>query len=167
MTSQKQHYQHSSYREKLLEHLFLSELLQVGWFKDPPIRVEVIRPDVDNSGYDLLLECGRFRRYVQLKRSHKARDPTVNAGLGKKKGGCVVIILFSVAGQGSTRTYNLRYRFFGKKNPEQCPELGETTGKDPNSGKIRKDTRILNIRWFDKPAKINQLFDKLFPILNS
>ena len=33
MTTQEQHYRHSSYRERLLEHLFLAELLQVGWFR--------------------------------------------------------------------------------------------------------------------------------------
>src|SRR5438105_4112562 len=44
------------YVENIVEHVFLSELLQYCWFfRSHP--VEVSRPDVDAGGYDLVLEA--------------------------------------------------------------------------------------------------------------
>ena len=165
MTTQEQHYQHSSYREKLLEHLFLAELLQVGWFRDPERRVEVVRPEDDDSGYDLLLECGGLRRYVQLKSNKKASAPTINVKLGCKEGGCVVIILVKVPEEKSTPRYELTYRFFGAEKPEDRPELGEKLPTD-RTGKVKKDKRIVDIKRFDPACSAAELFDKLFPSSN-
>ena len=157
MTTQEQHYQHSSYREKLLEHLFLAELLQVGWFRNPQRRVEVVRPEVDDSGYDLLLECGGLRRYVQLKSNNNPTAPTVNTLLGNKEGGCVVIIVVRVSKENSTPRYKLTYRFFGEKDPKKHPVLGEKIAGD------NQNKRIVDIGRFDLACNVAELFDKLFP----
>lgn len=58
----------STFYEQNTEHIFISELLQETWFKFGET-VEVLRPEIDNSGYDLLLECNGVIRYVQLKNS--------------------------------------------------------------------------------------------------
>jgi hypothetical protein len=56
----------SKYVENIMEHAFLSEVLQHCWFiRHHP--VEVIRPDVDAGGYDLVLEANERVRHVQLK----------------------------------------------------------------------------------------------------
>ena len=172
MTSSAQNYQHSSYRERMLEYLFLSELLQEGWFRNPPRMVEVIRPDVDKFGYDLLLECEGMRRYVQLKSSDikssaKYRAQTVNVELEAKQGGCVVQILLEEVNASAGLKYQLEYRFLGKEDPKEFLGLGDKKGKNTSTGEERSNTREINVGGFDKPAKINQLFDKLFPILNS
>src|SRR6266446_4097526 len=45
------HYAESSARENLIEHVFLGELLRGLWRKN--VRdLEVLRPEVDNGGYD-------------------------------------------------------------------------------------------------------------------
>ena len=157
MTTQEQHYRHSSYRERLLEHLFLAELLQVGWFRGPERRVDVVRPEVDDSGYDLLLECGGLRRYVQLKSNKKASAPTVNVKLASKEGGCVVIILVKVPKENSTPRYELTYRFFGEKDPKKHPVLGKKIAGD------NQNKRIVDIGRFDLACNVTELFDKLFP----
>ena len=62
------HSKHSSYREKLIEHLFVGELLKLSWTTGD-CELEVGKPEVDNSGYDVILEANRIIRHVQLKAS--------------------------------------------------------------------------------------------------
>ncbi|MBL4761454.1 MAG: hypothetical protein JKY93_01990 [Gammaproteobacteria bacterium] len=50
------HNEHSSYREKLIEHLFAGELLKLSWFEHD-CGLEIAKPEVDNSGYDIIAEC--------------------------------------------------------------------------------------------------------------
>lgn len=90
------HYLQSSLREKLLEHVFVGELLQCLW-RNNRRDVEVLRAETDVSGYDLVLECDRVLRHVQFKSSHRdARTRTVNIhlNLAKKPSGCVIWIFF-------------------------------------------------------------------------
>ena len=86
-------YRQSSYRESLVEHLFLGELLRILW----PLRVEVMKPEVDDGGYDLVLEAGCRIRHVQLKSSilkGKTKKQKVRRCLERKPSGCVVWIQF-------------------------------------------------------------------------
>jgi hypothetical protein len=56
------HYTESSARENLIEHVFLGELLRGLWRKK--VRdLEVLRPEVDNGGYDLALEFRGLTRH--------------------------------------------------------------------------------------------------------
>src|SRR5688572_28188066 len=85
----------SSFYERLVEHVFISELLQEAWFRCGA-SVEVLRSEVDNSGYDVVLECNGVTRHVQLKTSESAsrtRNQKVNVGLASKPSGCVVWIV--------------------------------------------------------------------------
>lgn len=58
-------YRESSFREKMLEHIFISEVLQEAWLKYGRT-IEVLRSGVDSSGYDLVLEYNSIVRHVQL-----------------------------------------------------------------------------------------------------
>lgn len=90
------HFLHSSLREKVVEHLFLGELLRVLWLSGAR-QFGVLRPEVDDCGYDVVLECGGTIRHVQLKASHltaKTAHVPVNVGLTRAPSGCVVWILF-------------------------------------------------------------------------
>jgi len=62
---------HFVLREKLLEHLFLSELLRPLW-RQGRRDMEVLRAEVDGAGYDLVVECNGVLRHIQLKSSHTA-----------------------------------------------------------------------------------------------
>src|SRR5712672_4540123 len=67
------HYAESSSREKLVEHVFLGELLRGLWRRN--IRdLEILQPEVDSGGYDLALEYRGLTRHVQ--RTHSQRDAT-------------------------------------------------------------------------------------------
>ncbi len=90
------HTEHSSFREKLVEHLFIGELLKQSW-RLGRCDVEVAKPEVDNAGYDLILETHGFIRHVQLKASYlgsKTARQNLHIRLGDKPSGCVIWIYF-------------------------------------------------------------------------
>ena len=91
------HTEHSSYREKLIEHLFIGELLKISW-KNGDCQLEVAKPEVDNSGYDVVVEANGVIRHVQLKASYiggKTSRQKVHLKLADKPSGCVVWIYFN------------------------------------------------------------------------
>ena len=60
------HYEHSSFREKLIEHLFIGEMLKLSWLKDD-CQLEVMKLEVDNAGCDIVLEENNvFRIYLKV-----------------------------------------------------------------------------------------------------
>lgn len=63
------HTDHSSNREKLIEHLFIGELLKLSWIQGD-CQLEVAKPEVDNSGYDVIVEANQIIRHIQLKASY-------------------------------------------------------------------------------------------------
>ena len=175
MTTNEGDFRDSSFREKMLEHIFIAELLQEAWLVRGQT-TEVLRPEVDNAGYDLVLECGRIRRYIQLKGSRldgKAKSKDVNPKLA----GCVVWneertrVVPDLGGKQGVCAQNphfyelklfdklegratLQYRFFGK-GPAEYLDLGGKQGV----GNARK----IPIGRFEKCTDVVKLFDKLFP----
>ena len=95
---------HSSLRESIIEHLFVGGILKALWLENTT-RVEVLKPQVDNAGYDLVIECSRspennhsIIRYIQLKTSHvgaKRSSVDVSMNLVHKPNWCVIWIFFN------------------------------------------------------------------------
>lgn len=116
------HSLYSSYRESLLEHLFAGEIMRRLWL-DNVTRIEVLKPQVDDGGYDLVLEARGVVRHVQLKASHRkstTRKVNVNVGLCEKPSGCVVWIHFDEA------TLSLGpFWWLGNPPGEPLPSLGD------------------------------------------
>ena len=96
-------YTQSSLRESLIEHLFVGEILKTLWLSRRT-EVEVLKPQVDNSGYDLAIECRSgtedghsILRHIQLKASHtgaKRGSVNVSLKLTQKPNWCVIWIFF-------------------------------------------------------------------------
>ena len=64
--STSEHSLYSSYREMLLEHLFASAVMSHLW-RNVVGRLEMLRSQVDDSGYDLVLEAnGACRHQCRL-----------------------------------------------------------------------------------------------------
>jgi len=106
-------YVDSRYDENLIEHAFLSELLQYCRFVVDK-RVEVLRPDVDAGGYDLVLEARGRLRHVQLKSRwypgrKRNRTLDVNSRLHDHPDPCVVWTFWEV--DPATCRVNLRYKY--------------------------------------------------------
>ena len=116
------HYAESSSREKLVEHVFLGELLRGLWRRN--VRdLEILRPEVDSGGYDLALECRGLIRHVQLKSSHqgaKRQAITANVKLVDRPSACILWIYFD------PDTLLLGpFLWFGGAPGERIPTLGE------------------------------------------
>ena len=85
-------YRSSSHREKVVEHVFLGELLRYLWVQRIE-GVQVLKPEVDAAGYDLVLSLGKTMRHVQVKtmmKGGKARFQPVHESLAEQPSGCVV-----------------------------------------------------------------------------
>ena len=105
-----QHTHFSSHREVLIEHLFVGEIMHCLWMRGVT-QLEVLKPQVDDSGYDLVFELNSILRHVELKSSmNLAVSAEVQASLNllSKPGACVVWIQFD------SETIQLGpYRWFG------------------------------------------------------
>lgn len=89
----------SSLREKVLEHLFVGELLKALWTSGRR-DIEVLRTEVDASGYDIVFECNGVGRHVQLKSSHrqaKTKSVNISLALARKPSGCIIWMEFDAS----------------------------------------------------------------------
>lgn len=120
------HSAYSSRREMVLDHMFMGELLRYLW-RTRDCNIEVLRSQVDNAGYDVVLECGGIVRHVQFKSSHresKTREVGINIALAAKPSGCVIWIMFD------QKTVELGpYLWFGGESGKPLPPLGGRVGK--------------------------------------
>lgn len=115
-----QHSLQSSYREKLIEHLFIGELLKHSW-RCRGCSLEIARPEVDNCGYDLVAEENGVVRHIQLKAAHlnaRAASQKVHVALASKPSGCIVWTFFH------EETLDLGpFLFFGGGAGDSLPDL--------------------------------------------
>lgn len=156
-----QHSSHSSYREKLLEHLFVGEVLRTLWKKGIK-EAEFLRPEVDNGGYDIVLAYKDIVRHIQLKSSYegaKTAKQTVNMKLGEKPSGCVVWIYFN---EDLELT---RYRWFGGPPRKPLPDMSElpiakhTKGNASGTKLFRPNLRV--VKRFQPVESIDELIERL------
>jgi hypothetical protein len=154
-------YRESKTVEKLMEHIFLAEILQECWFRRRQV-VEVLRAEVDAAGYDLVLEAGGVIRHVQLKASRKgartARQ-TINSKLQDREGGCVVWVFYAV--DELTHRAKLTYRW----RDVAIEGLPDTLGRYTRRGKERPKMRLVLRGGFRPVAETSELVDLLFPPL--
>jgi hypothetical protein len=159
------HTEYSSFREKLIEHLFLGELLKLSW-RNENCSLEISKPEVDNSGYDVLLEEKDVIRHVQLKASlvgGKTANQKIHTKLQEKASGCVVWIYFD------ENTLELGpFLFFGSspKNKLPCIE-NEKIAKHTKANKLgekseRQNIRVIRKGLFKKLETIQEVHKELF-----
>ena len=146
----------STYRESLIEKRFLSDLLTALW----PEQVEVLRPEVDIAGYDLVLEARKQTRHVQLKsavRKMKKGNRSVRGRLCEKPAGCVLCIVID------DKLEPLHYRWFGGDPQQRLPSvLDFERACHPRTKKERLDTYIVPGDKFDKLSTPEAVIEKLF-----
>lgn len=161
----KQHYLHSSYREKLIEHLLISELLKLSW-RSGDCSLEIAKPEVDNKGYDLIAEANGVVRHVQLKASHldaRAAGQKVHVALAGKPSGCVVWVYFDE----STLALG-PFLFFGRPAGEPLPSLDglkvarHTKANAEGYKAERPDLRVVPRSRFEAIGEIAGLYEVLF-----
>lgn len=158
------HFIQSSTREKVLEHLFVGDLLRCLWRRG--VRdTEVLRAEVDKGGYDLVLEANAILRHVQLKSSHrtaKTSEVGINIALERKPSGCVIWIRFDPA------TMELGpFLWFGGLPGARLPTLGGRIGKHSKGDSTgvkaeRPNIRLLRRSQFEVLPTIDAVAEALF-----
>lgn len=161
------HSWHSSLREKVVEHLFVGQLLRTFWqlgLRD----FEVLRADVDNAGYDLAIEQGGVIRHIQLKSSCLASFTSrqnVHLALADKASGCVIWIRFE------PETLELGpFLWFGAPPGERLPNLNgmpvarHSKGDANGLKKERPNLRVIRKDCFKELEDIDQVAAALFGV---
>ncbi len=152
---------YSSYRERLIEHLFVGEVLKELWLSGVS-QVEVLRAEVDGAGYDLVLERGSIVRHVQLKAARKGgkrANVGINIALAEKPSGCVVWVYFN------PETMKLGpFFWFGGPPGEPLPPLGDKVGRHAKADSTGRKAERLNIRLVPKSrfARVDTIADLVF-----
>jgi hypothetical protein len=168
-TSATEHNLYSSYREALLEHLFSGEVMRHLWLRGN-VRIETLKPQVDDAGYDLVLEANGIVRHVQLKSSHNGSstaDVRVNLDLARKPSGCVVWLWFD---KNSLRLGP--FLFFGNAPGLPLPSLSELKiAKHTKANALglkneRPNVRVIRKNRFEHLSSIDDLVLRLFGPLN-
>jgi hypothetical protein len=160
-----QHSENSAYREKLIEHLFVGELLKLSWLHHG-CSLEVAKPEVDRSGYDLIAEANGVVRHIQLKATFiggKAVRQNVHLKLAEKPSGCVVWIYFDID------TLRLGpFFYFGGEAGKPLPNLTgykpakHTKGDKDGFKAERQNLCTINRGDFRKIDSIQDVYDALF-----
>ncbi len=167
-TSADDAYMKSTFYEQLVEHVFISEVLQEAWYYYGKT-VEVLRSEVDASGYDVVLECNEVLRHVQLKtsrRESKTARQKVNIALAAKPSGCIVWIVRSEDIESCRAS--LSYLFFGGESRMPLPSLEgfkvatHTKGNAEGVKKERAAIRVIPKAKFTPIATTRELVAVLF-----
>jgi hypothetical protein len=155
---------YSRLREKVLEHLFVGDLLRCLW-RLGRRDIELLRAEVDYAGYDLVLECNGYVRHIQLKSSHrKSAARTVNAhiGLAQKPSACIIWIRFDPS------TMELGpFLWFGAEPGRPVSSLGDrlarhTRADHTGTKGFRPNLRVIKKSSFRELSTIDQVARVLF-----
>jgi hypothetical protein len=164
-TNMEQHYLNSSFREKLIEHLFIGELLKISWQRKN-YSLEIATPEVDDQGYDIIAEANGVLRHIQLKAAYSQASTAsqkVHMALSAKPSGCIIWVYFN------ENTLDLGpFLFFGGKAGEALPDISgfkvgkHTKGNAQGKKAQRPKIRVINKGQFTKYDSIHELYDVLF-----
>lgn len=93
MAEETAHFHHSTLRERIVEHVFVGDVLRRLWRRGV-VDAEVLRSEFDAYGYDLVLARGRIVRHIQFKTgtASKPANVSVARALEDKPSGCVIWI---------------------------------------------------------------------------
>lgn len=155
----------SVYRERLIEHLLIGDLLKHSWLH-AGATLEVSQPSIDRSGHDVVLEENGITRHVQLKTSSQSattKTQKVHIGLAAKPSGCVIWTRFNCENMMLGP-----FMFFGGEPGASLPSLAEfrvakhTKGNADGVKKQRPNLRVVSISKFRPIIDIPALYFALF-----
>jgi hypothetical protein len=155
----------SVYREHLIEHLLIGELLKHSWLHHAA-DLEISMPELDRAGHDIILEAHGFTRHVQLKSSYRGARTArqmVHVDLAEKPSGCVIWVRFD------PETLEMGpFLFFGSQPGEPLPSMEafpvarHSRGNALGIKKERPNLRVVAKRMFRTVETIEELYKTLF-----
>jgi hypothetical protein len=158
------HFEKSSLREKIVEHVFIGEVLTALWRKGVT-DAELLRSEFDAFGYDIVVERGPLTRHVQLKSGiNKLSRIGVSDSLARKQSGCVIYIHLT-EGLDLTAFYWLGGSPGSALPPTaQYPRLKRTTPNKEGIKPERKGHRDVPRAAFEGPMNLDSLLFKLLGV---
>ena len=155
---------YSATRESILQHRFLADVCGELWHRGE-FDFVVSHSEVDNSGYDVIIEVGAVQRHIQLKAMHSAakrRSFDIQTRLATRTSGCVVLMIH----HPQTLTVE-SYRWFGTPPGQKLPDLGEkvtrsTRGNAAGYKAERPAFREVSLSSFQSVESVVDLVDRLF-----
>jgi hypothetical protein len=150
--------------EKILEHTFLANIGRSLW-NIGLYDFEVLHSEVDDSGYDLVIEVCAIVRHIQLKSKvagGKRARINVHKKLLLKPSACVIIMEYDPA------TLEVQtYRYFGGEAGEPMADLGERVVKHSRANAqgvkaVRPNLRNIPHGWFEEIGGTQELCSRLF-----
>ncbi|WP_066802955.1 hypothetical protein [Sphingomonas asaccharolytica] len=153
----------SSEVEKALEYRFLADLTAMLLMRGIPF--EILRPDVDARGHDLVIEAGGVLRHIQLKglgEGGRRSDFTLHQGLTSRPSACVIATVYDRATLQPTG-----YRWLGGPPGFPIRPLGERPAYHARGARTeRPDHRTVRLSQFDRVETMGDLVDRLFGSVN-
>jgi hypothetical protein len=158
---------HSSHREQLVEYALLAELLQDAWLRRGQ-RMDVLRADVDAAGYDVVLQCQRVMRHIQLKSTvdgGKTVKQKVHTALMDHASGCVIWVVLEPGEKWRAR---MKYLVLGGtpgtalQGLDSYPVATHTKGNAQGVKAERPFIRVVPIKAFTHISSTTALSDWLF-----
>ena len=154
----------SSTREKVLEHRFIADTTAELWRRGV-FDFAVSHSEVDNSGYDVIIEAGGITRHLQLKAMQvegARRNFAFQLRLAQKSSGAAVLMLHDPVTLAIAS-----YRVFAGLPGERLPPLGEKVARhakgDATGHKAERPAlRLVPLTSFVPVATVSALVDRLF-----
>lgn len=158
----------SSHVENVLRHAFLAELASEVWRDDPHEPLGISNTEVDDSGYDVVLERNAIIRRIQLKQHHEGKAPkafSVRVEFATYPGSCIVAIAHSLADLKPTS-----YSFYGSGPEDPMPYIEAHRTTKASGRRTAEGARVLRLKYRDVPfsrfkknLSMRQLIEELFP----
>lgn len=154
----------SRHREKVVEHLLVGEILREMWCRNHP-NVDVLKPEVDAAGYDVVFSYRKLMRHVQIKASllnGTSADQQISGDLATHQSACVVWAIVNAS---------LKFQHFYWYGGAPGEPLPDTSGLKParqtraNAQGVkafRLNTWRLPKSKFTRVESISELVEKLF-----
>ena len=151
----------------LLEHLFAGAIMRHLWLKGFT-QLEMLKSQVDDSGYDLILEANSVVRHIQLKASHRGSATSrvnINDALARKPSGCVVWMQFDPI----TLDFD-HFLWLGSEPGEPLHTLcgfkvaKQAKGNAQGIKLERPNIRVVPKSEFDRLGTIEELVTRLFGV---
>jgi len=160
----------SCHREQLLQHELVAALLKDAWFRRDQ-EVEILWPEVDFAGYDLVLSCNGVTRQVQLKSSNvggAAARQKLNLSLARAPSGCVVWTVILGWASGDPPVIEVKYRVVGGPPGRPIDSLADFPAAKHTKGNAqgikleRPNIRAVPSAAFSTLSRISEVSDWLF-----
>jgi hypothetical protein len=158
----------SSHVENVLRHAFLAELAGEVWRDDSNEPLGISNAEVDDSGYDIVLERNAIIRRIQLKQHHESKTPKafpVRVEFATYPGSCIIAIAHSLSDLKPTS-----YSFYGSGPDDHMPYIEVNRTTKAARRRTPEGTRALRLNYrdvpfsrFKKKLSMRQLIEELFP----